>query len=212
MEETNMKKRGLALLLAVMLLASFCAVTAFAENPSSNCGSDCGHNSCSSDGECYCESYDGNYADYEEKNDICDNCKTEIGKAMKNQQPAAAKEAVKTSTGSSGGETLSVIYKLEPNPVAVDGESTVAVTTDGPEAKFKFIRIDGYLVDSADVAMSGDELTIAAAALTSLKDGDHRIDAVFTDGKAVGTLTLARTAAPVVSDAPVSNPSTGAVL
>jgi hypothetical protein len=114
----------------------------------------------------------------------------------------------------SGGGTLSEIYKLDPKSTTTNGKSAVTVALDGAAASFKFVRIDGYLVESANVTVNDKELTIAAAAFAGLKDGDHRIDVIFTDGKAVGTLVIDSTAASsvVVTDTPVANPSTGAAL
>jgi hypothetical protein len=122
--------------------------------------------------------------------------------------------AVNTTSTSSGGGTLSEIYKLDPKSTTTNGQTAVTIALDGAASKFKFVRIDGYLVSSANISIANGELTIAAAALAGLKDGSHRIDVIFTDGKAVGTLVIDSTAASpsVVTDPPAANPSTGAAL
>jgi hypothetical protein len=118
------------------------------------------------------------------------------------------------STASTSGGTLSEIYKLDPKSTTTNGQTAVTIALDGAASKFKFVRIDGYLVSSANISIANGELTIASAALAGLKDGSHRIDVIFTDGKAVGTLVIDSTAASsvVVTDTPVANPSTGAAL
>jgi hypothetical protein len=116
------------------------------------------------------------------------------------------------STASTSGGTLSEIYKLDPKSTTTNGQTAVTIALDGAASKFKFVRIDGYLVSSANISIANGELTIAAAALAGLKDGSHRIDVIFTDGKAVGTLVIDSTAESpsVVTDPPAANPSTGA--